>query len=183
LINPSQFSSVALEHSTESTGSATDNNGFEYSTDTEDHESGRYSLDSESPRLQHKNVVTENTWKAKAGVVPRGHHMIDDYYYEHGRYLHSSKSNSISDLKSESRQESFGYVGQKSTEWHEAKPKQNRYDHEDPSGEEEEEDDEREESWDTDNGVAVMPPSSQAAFSAYSSEVHIQVFIHLHVPV
>ena len=110
LINPAQFSSVALDHSTESTGSATENNGYEYSTDTEDHESGRYSLDSESPQVQQENVVTENARKAKLDRDKRGHNTTDEYYYEYDRRLLSSKSNSNSNSKSESRQESFGNV-------------------------------------------------------------------------
>ena len=127
---------MALDHSTESTGSGTDNNGFEYSTDTEDHESGHYSLDSESPQVRHENIISE---KEKAGVVSRGHNITDNYYYEYGRCLLSSKSNSISDLRSDSRQDSIGHVDQNSTRRHEQRAGQKHYVDEDPSDEEEEE--------------------------------------------
>ncbi|KAI5054834.1 hypothetical protein GOP47_0029979 [Adiantum capillus-veneris] len=129
IIRQPHFSTALADDYNESVSSASATGHHEYdddTTDSEDQESGRYSLDS-SPRNttfgQHRggNGPIHNVSLSTA-TTTAGCNMTDDYYYEYDRRLLSSRSNSKSNSRSNSRRESFGRLeGRQTQTWTKAK--------------------------------------------------------------
>eukprot|EP00250_Pteridium_aquilinum_P001118 c11326_g1_i1 orf=873-4781(+) len=136
LIRQSQFSTAVVDDVGESGSSASATGHHEYAedtTDSEDQESGHYSLDSSpqntklrqacgNDRIHSINSNINSTATAAAC------NTTDDYYYEYDRRLLSSRSNSKSNSRCNSRRESFGRLeGRQAQAW--SKTKESAYYH------------------------------------------------------